>query len=165
MDLIAFKVEPDVATILNEMPNKSAFIREAIRSALGQKCPVCAGSGVLTSARIQEFRFLLEALPSVPCRGCGENFPVLPITEDLLRGLPSPDAQRLLQYRQGGPFYCHRCFEKTALCPDCAWYVLADVPDSHGPACARRRRREPEAAGSAASAAPAASRAADHGPA
>ena len=136
LDLVAFKVEQDVAAILNEMPNKSAFIRDAIRAALGQKCPLCAGSGVLTGQRVEEFRLLLDGLPSVPCRACGESFPVLPITEELLTGLADADAQRLLQYRRGGPFYCHVCFAKTEFCSHCRWYVLPDVSGSHGPACA-----------------------------
>jgi len=135
LDLIAFKVEEDVAAILNEMPNKSAFIRDAIRSALGQTCPLCAGSGVLNGPRIDEFRMLMDVLPSVPCRGCAETFPVLPITEELLAELPDPDARRLLQFRRGGAFYCHACFTKTEHCPKCGWYVLPEVAESHGPAC------------------------------
>lgn len=47
-DLITFKVEPSLAELINRMPNKSEFIREAILASLKNTCPLCQGTGVLT---------------------------------------------------------------------------------------------------------------------
>jgi hypothetical protein len=47
-DLITLKVEPELAEIVNRMPNKSEFIRKAILSTLRNTCPLCQGTGVLT---------------------------------------------------------------------------------------------------------------------
>ncbi len=47
-DLITFKVEPELATIINRMENRSEFIRQSILSSLQGTCPLCQGTGVLT---------------------------------------------------------------------------------------------------------------------
>ena len=47
-DLITFKVEPSLAELINRLPNKSEFIRNAILGALQNTCPLCQGRGVLT---------------------------------------------------------------------------------------------------------------------
>ena len=44
--LVAFKVDADLATILDALPNKSEFIRAAIEARLGQVCPTCQGTGI-----------------------------------------------------------------------------------------------------------------------
>jgi hypothetical protein len=48
-DLITFKVEPSLAELINQMPNKSDFIRKAILSTLNNTCPLCQGTGVLSA--------------------------------------------------------------------------------------------------------------------
>jgi len=45
--IVAFKVEEDLAEFLNKLPNKSAFIRKAIAAQLGMACPLCNGKGVV----------------------------------------------------------------------------------------------------------------------
>ena len=47
-DLITFKVEPSLARLINNMPNKSEFIRKSILMSLRGTCPLCQGTGVLT---------------------------------------------------------------------------------------------------------------------
>ena len=54
--IVAFKVEPDLAALLDAMPNKSEFIRAAVQSRLATACPLCRGSGlapVLASAALK----------------------------------------------------------------------------------------------------------------
>ena len=41
--VVAFKVEEDLADFLNKLPNKSAFIRKSIVAQLGMTCPLCTG--------------------------------------------------------------------------------------------------------------------------
>ncbi len=47
-DLITFKVEPELARVINRMENRSEFIRQSILSSLAGTCPLCQGTGVLT---------------------------------------------------------------------------------------------------------------------
>ena len=44
--IVAFKVEPELAALLDAMPNKSEFIRAAVHSRLSSACPLCRGTGV-----------------------------------------------------------------------------------------------------------------------
>lgn len=43
--LFAFKADVELAAKLAELPNKSAFIREAVRHRLAQICLLCLGTG------------------------------------------------------------------------------------------------------------------------
>lgn len=45
--IVAFKVEEDLADFLDKLPNKSEFIRKAILAQFGMTCPLCTGSGVV----------------------------------------------------------------------------------------------------------------------
>ena len=47
-EIITFKVDDKLATAMEGIANRSAFIRNAILAALGNTCPVCRGSGMLT---------------------------------------------------------------------------------------------------------------------
>ena len=44
--IVAFKVEPDLAALLDAMPNKSEFIRNAVARQLSTACPLCRGTGI-----------------------------------------------------------------------------------------------------------------------
>jgi len=46
--IVAFKVEDDLADFLDALPNKSEFIRKAILAQFGMTCPLCSSS---TAAR------------------------------------------------------------------------------------------------------------------
>ncbi len=48
LTLMGFKVDSELAELLNAMPNKSAFIRKAILAQLGLPCPMCSGKGFLS---------------------------------------------------------------------------------------------------------------------
>jgi len=50
-EVITFKVDEDLAQIIQRMPNKSEFIRQAVLSALDSACPLCQGTGSLTPAQ------------------------------------------------------------------------------------------------------------------
>lgn len=47
-ELITFKVERSLARLINNMPNKSDFIRKSVLMSLKNTCPLCQGTGVLT---------------------------------------------------------------------------------------------------------------------
>jgi len=48
-EIITFKVDDDLLKAIKDIPNRSEFIRGAIIEALGGVCPLCNGSGMLTS--------------------------------------------------------------------------------------------------------------------
>ncbi len=46
--VVTFKADASFLEALRNLPNRSEFIRAAILSALGHRCPLCRGTGVLT---------------------------------------------------------------------------------------------------------------------
>jgi len=46
--IITFKVDEAFSQAMRGIDNRSAFIREAILSALANTCPLCRGTGALT---------------------------------------------------------------------------------------------------------------------
>lgn len=48
--MITIRVDPCLASMLKNIPNRSAFIRDAILDALALRCPSCHGAGVLGTA-------------------------------------------------------------------------------------------------------------------
>src|SRR3954452_16730744 len=65
--VVAFKVEKELADLLNKLPNKSAFIRKAIAAQLGVACPLCQGKGVVPRGVHDHYAPLLSQSSS---RGC-----------------------------------------------------------------------------------------------
>jgi len=58
-EVITFKVDERLALAMSGVENRSAFIRDAILAALGNTCPVCRGTGILSisqQAHWNEFR-------------------------------------------------------------------------------------------------------------
>ena len=49
---VTFRIQTDLADALRELPNQTTFVEEALRSALGRTCPVCAGQGRLALRRL-----------------------------------------------------------------------------------------------------------------
>lgn len=50
---VTFRVAPDLAEALRELPNQTQFVEDALRSALGRVCPVCDGSGRVPSSGLR----------------------------------------------------------------------------------------------------------------
>lgn len=48
-DIVTFKVDAELREALERLPNRSEFIRSAIRAALKGTCPLCRGTGTLTA--------------------------------------------------------------------------------------------------------------------
>lgn len=127
-EIVAFKVEAELAEILNELPNKSAFIRKAIVAQLNMACPLCHGTGSLPKALRDHYVGLLPKLNSRSCEGCGDKVAVLARDPGEL----SPEDQsRLEQFFHGGPFYCDDCYEKAPPCDDCGWHLTPAQAKKH----------------------------------
>lgn len=125
--VVAFKVEEELAEILNELPNKSAFIRKAIVAQLSMACPLCQGSGVLPKGLRDHYAPLLSQLSHRSCEGCGDE---LALSADPGE-LTVEDHSRLAQFFHGGPFYCDDCYEKAPACDDCGWHIAPEQAKAH----------------------------------
>src|ERR1700693_2262595 len=118
-EVVAFKIEEELAEFLNKLPNKSAFIRKAIAAQLGMACPLCNGKGVVPRGVHDHYAPLMKELNSGHCNGCGHE---MSLPRD--PGELAPDAQeRLEQFFRGGPLYCDGCYDKAATCDDCGWHI------------------------------------------
>ena len=125
--VVAFKVEEELAEFLNQLPNKSAFIRKAIAAQMSMACPLCSGTGQVSRWSHDNYAKLLEQLAHQHCNGCGDELAIPREPGDL-----SSEAQtRLEQFFQGGPLYCDPCFEKAPACDDCGMHVAENEAGEH----------------------------------
>ena len=125
--VVAFKVEKELADLLNKLPNKSAFIRKAIAAQLGVACPLCQGKGMVPRGVHDHFAPLLAQFKARSCDGCGHELDL-----PLEAGELDADARaRLEQFFLGGPLYCDGCYEKAPSCDDCGWHISPDRAAEH----------------------------------
>ena len=125
--VVAFKVEEELAELLNKLPNKSAFIRKAIASQLGMACPLCNGNGVVPRGIHDHYAALMLKHNLRPCDKCGDE---LHLPHDSGE-LAAEDRARLEQFFAGGPLYCDGCYEKVPTCVECGWHIAEDVAAEH----------------------------------
>jgi hypothetical protein len=125
--VVAFKVEEELASILNDLPNKSEFIRKAIVSHLSMACPVCHGTGTLPKALHDYYTAILPQLCSRDCEGCGDTVQLPPDPAELA----PDDRSRLEQFFHGGQILCDDCYEKAPTCDDCGWHVTPAQAKKH----------------------------------
>src|ERR1700734_694966 len=116
--VVAFKVEKELADLLNKLPNKSAFIRNAIAAQLGIDCPLCHGKGVVKRGMHDHFAPLVAQFYHRSCDSCGSEMN-LPLDPGELDG---ETRDRLEQFFLGGPLYCDGCYDKAPECHDCGWH-------------------------------------------
>src|SRR5947209_4435353 len=110
--VVAFKVEKELADLLDKLPNKSAFIRKAIAAQLGTACPLCQGQGVVPRGVHDHYAPLLHEYNSRNCDGCGD---ALDLPRDA-GDLDDDSRTRLEQFFLGGPLYCGGCYDKAPSC-------------------------------------------------
>jgi hypothetical protein len=125
--VVAFKVEEELADMLNRLPNKSAFIRKAIVAQLDMVCPMCRGAGVLPKWLHDHYVHLLQRVTDQMCEECGTHGNVLPDPE----ALTETDRVRLEQFFSGGPFYCQPCYDKAPTCNSCNWHITPEQVKKH----------------------------------
>src|SRR5438105_12917883 len=125
--VVAFKVEEDLAELLDKLPNKSAFIRKAIAAQLGVACPLCQGKGVVPRGVHDHYTPLLARFAMRNCDGCGHE---LNLPRDAGE-LDDEHRARLEQFFLGGPLYCDGCYDKAPSCDDCGWHIAPEQVAEH----------------------------------
>jgi hypothetical protein len=113
--IVAFKVEPELAALLDAMPNKSEFIRNAVARQLSTACPLCRGTGIAPYGGVtDELTRLVQQHPLCVCAGCGVKVP---------RPCHTPghceEEPRLESFERWGVFYCEACGPSVAFCSEC----------------------------------------------
>ena len=83
-EVITFKAGEDLAGALAGMPNKSDFIRRAVLTALGNACPVCNGTGSLTSSQVRHWEEFAAHHHVETCADCHE--PHLVCDHEMVKG-------------------------------------------------------------------------------
>ena len=125
--IVAFKVEEELAEFLDKLPNKSEFIRRAILAQFGMTCPLCTGSGVVPRGIHDHYKPVIAAENHRPCEKCKSGVPI-PLSAD---GVSAVDRKRIEQFLHGGPLYCARCYPTVTSCDDCGWHVSTEKMVEH----------------------------------
>jgi hypothetical protein len=125
--IVAFKVEAELAEFLDKLPNKSDFIRKAIVAQLGMACPLCAGSGVVPRGLHDHYEVVISKNNTRKCDKCGSK-QTLPRS---IASVPEHDRMRLEQFLHGGPLYCPDCFTTIPACDDCGWHIPLELSVEH----------------------------------
>lgn len=125
--IVAFKVEEELAEFLDKLPNKSEFIRKAILAQFGMTCPLCAGSGVVPRGIHEHYKPVIAGHNTRACEKCKVAV-VVPLTAE---GAPPADRRRIEQFLHGGPLYCGKCYPTVTSCDDCGWHVATEKMVEH----------------------------------
>ncbi len=125
--IVAFKVEDELAEFLDKLPNKSEFIRKAILAQFGMNCPLCSGTGVVDKGIHDHFTEVINQQCVRKCEKCkmAVKFPLT------LAGVDPTDRDRIRQFLHGGPLYCAKCYAGVPPCLDCGWHVMMEQVAEH----------------------------------
>lgn len=73
--VVTFRVDHHLAEALDRLPDKSAFIRDALLRSFHATCPACGGEGRVDCEAADWLRSLLERAKARRCECCGTAFP------------------------------------------------------------------------------------------
>ena len=71
--MVTFKADDALIEAMEDIPNRSQFIRAAILAALDGACPLCRGTGVLNPNQQRHWLEFAERHPLVTCHDCNER--------------------------------------------------------------------------------------------
>ena len=84
--IVSFRVDGHLAEILDNLPDKSAFIRDAVLRRVHGVCPCCKGRGVLPCLIAEWLRPRLPEVESVECTCCHYEYPTELVQKQLEAG-------------------------------------------------------------------------------
>lgn len=73
--VVSFRVDGHLAEILENLPDKSTFIRDAILRRVHGVCPCCQGRGVLPCLIVEWLKTRLGEVDMVECTCCHYAYP------------------------------------------------------------------------------------------
>lgn len=73
--VVSFRVDQHLAEMLNSLPDKSTFIREAILHRFHEPCPYCRGQGVLPKLLADWLSARMPTTSTVECSCCHYAYP------------------------------------------------------------------------------------------
>ena len=73
--VVTFRVDRHLAEALDRLPDKSAFIRDALRRSFHETCPACGGEGRVDCEAASWLRELLDRERARNCACCGTAYP------------------------------------------------------------------------------------------
>lgn len=68
--VITFKAEDELLSALENVPNKSQFIRAAVLNALESTCPLCGGAGFLNERQLKHWKSFAREHTLHRCSRC-----------------------------------------------------------------------------------------------
>ncbi|MBO5202130.1 MAG: CopG family transcriptional regulator [Lentisphaeria bacterium] len=68
--VITFKADEQITRALEQIPNKSEFIRAAVLAALDESCPFCGGTGTLNPHQRKHWAAFLKEHQLEHCDEC-----------------------------------------------------------------------------------------------
>jgi len=71
-DMISFKADRSLLEAMKGIENRSGFIRDAILAALDGACPLCMGTGILTTQQKAHWDAFAKTHSVVQCGHCNE---------------------------------------------------------------------------------------------
>jgi len=71
-EIITFKADESLLDALKGIPNRSEFIRSAVLHALESVCPLCKGTGIMTSAQKSHWQSFAVDHAIRECDDCHE---------------------------------------------------------------------------------------------
>jgi len=136
--LVAVKVDQETAALLDTLPNKSQFIRDAVRSRLDELCPLCSGTGLRPPAPLpRPGGRHLHVLPRARCADCGRESPIVTDLDaasaertTLLR-----EMSRLRTFLAYGDYFCAGCYARSVQCERCGHRIAGAGPARESHAC------------------------------
>ena len=84
--VVSFRVDHHLAEVLNRLPDKSAFIREAILRRFHTVCPFCQGRGVMPKVIADWLGGRIPDSDVVECQCCHYRFPEDLVAQELAQG-------------------------------------------------------------------------------
>lgn len=107
--IISFKVNAELGRLLDALPNKSDFIRQAILTQFRAICPFCRGKGVVPSGLGEHYTAVFACHRHVRCAGCSATEA---IPDDHATATP-----HWVSFLRGGPFLCSACLARQEAPP------------------------------------------------
>lgn len=71
--IVTFKAEEALVEAMEDIPNRSEFIRSAILAALNGVCPLCHGTGVLSPHQQRHWEDFSQTHSVERCHECDEG--------------------------------------------------------------------------------------------